>query len=279
MPRTFYGTFETDLANNALTICRLWEITKRDGNIVRLTDHSKNISFGGNTFASDGGFSISALETGENLAVDNAEFNVLFKSTAVSQVDILNGAFDGASVQCWLVNYENVANYCILPGAYLIKVKTADTDSGVFELASISSKLNQSIGKFCVPTCDADLGDSRCAVSLGAFTVTGTLTGVTDNRIFTDSSRAEADDYFNYGKLTWTSGNNNGLSFEVIDFGSGQFTLAEFCENEIQVGDTYSVYRGCDRLTDTCKNVFNNFERFRGFPFNVSDVELYGGAR
>ena len=279
MTRTLNGSLATDIANDTLNLCRCWQITKRDGTIIYLTDHSKDLVFGGQTYLSDGGFSISNLQSAENLAVDNAEFNVIFHSSIVTQADILSGAFDDASVKIWLVNYLNTANYCALPGAFLTRLKTADTDQGIFELASLSSKLNQIITRSCIPTCNADLGDTRCGVDVGPFTVTGTVDSVTNNRAFGDSTRAEADNYFNYGKLTWTSGNNNGEAFEVQIYGSSTFILTELARQDIQVGDTYSVYRGCDRRAETCQTVFNNFERFRGFPFNVPNLELYGGPQ
>ena len=127
--------------------------------------------------------------------------------------------------------------------------------------------LQQGIGRTYSHECDADLGDTRCGVNLASYTGTGTLTGVTDNQVFADSSRAESNDHFNYGLLTWTGGNNNGLSMEVKDFAAtgGVFTVASPMPFTVQVGDTYSVYQGCDKTKTTCINDFNNVINFRGF--------------
>ncbi|MCP4102773.1 MAG: hypothetical protein GY750_15345, partial [Lentisphaerae bacterium] len=77
--------------------------------------------------------------------------------------------------------------------------------------------------------------------------------------------RAEADDYFNYGKLTWTSGNNDGRSMEVKSSGSGTFILFQPMPSVVQIGDTYSVYKGCDRKKASCKG-FGNYDNYQGFP-------------
>lgn len=279
MPRTLNGTIATDLAGDALTLCRVWQITRTDGVVVRLTDHDQDVTFMGATYLSDGGFTISSVESGENLAVDNAELKVLLSTTVVDQSDILAGLYDNATVKVWLVNYEDLGNYVALPGAYLQRLSGGDTDNARFELVSISSRLNQNTGRIVIPTCNADVGDSRCGVNLAGFTVTGTLTGVTSTSVISDSSRGEADDHFNYGVITMTSGNNNGLAFEVKDFGSGEFTLQSPAPNNFAVGDTYSVHRGCDRRRETCRDVFSNIENFRGFPFNVDLIQLVKGPQ
>lgn len=127
--------------------------------------------------------------------------------------------------------------------------------------------MQQTIGQTYSIECRADLGDDRCTVTLSTYTETGTLTGVTDNREFADSSRSEADDYFNYGMLTWTSGNNDGLEMEVKDFinSTGTFKLLSPMPFTVQVGDQYSVYKGCDKTRTTCKT-FTNIDNFRAEP-------------
>lgn len=102
-----------------------------------------------------------------------------------------------------------------------------------------------------------------------AFTKTGTVTSVTSNSVFTDTGRTEASDLFKYGLLTWTGGNNNGLSMEVkkFAFATDVFTLFLPMAYDIQVGDTYTAEHGCDKTKETCKNVFDNLINLRGEIF------------
>jgi uncharacterized phage protein (TIGR02218 family) len=92
---------------------------------------------------------------------------------------------------------------------------------------------------------------------------------VTDNADFVDTSRTEATGTFNYGKLTWTTGSNNGVSMEVKNWDnpSQTFSLWLPMPNAIQAGDTYSVYPGCDKRFTTCQTTFNNTVNFGGFPY------------
>lgn len=102
-----------------------------------------------------------------------------------------------------------------------------------------------------------------------AWTQQGTVTGVgaDTKQVFTDAGKAEADDYYKYGKLTWLTGDNAGFSMEVKAFASGQFTLFEGMYYAISIGDTYSVYAGCNKAMSTCITKFDNILNFRGEPY------------
>lgn len=111
------------------------------------------------------------------------------------------------------------------------------------------------------------------------YTKIGTITTATSSENFEDSARTEADDYFNGGLLTFTSGLNVGLSMEVKTFTSDTFQLALPFPYTIQVGDSYEVYAGCDKTASTCKNTYSNLVNFRGEPFIPGQDEImkFGG--
>lgn len=106
-------------------------------------------------------------------------------------------------------------------------------------------------------------------VTISAMVATGTVTAVTNKRTFVDTARTEATDVFLGGLLTWTSGNNAGLSMEVKSWTNGTqtFVLMLPMRATIQVGDAYSVYPGCAKDVTTCKTKFNNVYNYRGEPF------------
>lgn len=73
--------------------------------------------------------------------------------------------------------------------------------------------------------------------------------------------------YFDNGVVTWTGGDNAGLSMEVQSYVPGQVILFSPMPYEIQIGDTFSIHAGCDYSFSTCKNRFSNQLNFRGEPY------------
>jgi len=157
---------------------------------------------------------------------------------------------------------------------------TTNENGFAVEILTDAYRLQQVTGELYSKTCRADLGDARCTVNLAAFTVTGAITAVTDARIFADSARTEGDDHFQHGLLTWTSGNNAGLSIEVMGYvgASGTFSLFQPMPYDVQVTDTYSVYQGCDKTLAACRDDFNNLANMRAEPYipNENILSDYG---
>jgi len=73
--------------------------------------------------------------------------------------------------------------------------------------------------------------------------------------------------YFDFGVITFTSGNNVGLSMEVRCYVPGQITLQLPMPYQCQVGDAYTMHAGCDKSVTTCHDRFSNVVNFRGEPY------------
>ena len=257
----------THINGETTTLATCWKVTRRDGAVFGFTDFDKDLTVDSLLYQARSGYTRSAIHTIANLAVDNLDIESAIDSETLSAADLRAGVWDGATVEIFLVNWSNLANgKIILKRGTIGEVELKDT---VFraEMRGLSQALSQQIVELYTPDCRADLGDTRCKVNLSALTVTGTINAVTDRRGFTDTSRAEAADYWNGGLLTWTSGANVGRKMEVKAFSSGgAFTLFLPMPSEVTVGDTYSLRPGCDKKFSTCKDRYNNVKNFRGEP-------------
>jgi uncharacterized phage protein (TIGR02218 family) len=109
------------------------------------------------------------------------------------------------------------------------------------------------------------LGDWACGIALAGHQNTHTVTTVTDGRRF-GANNVKGNDYYRFGIVRWTSGQNVGREFVVKAYTSGQFTLAFAAPFAVAVGDAFVATRGCDRQFSTCRDVFNNVKNFRGEP-------------
>ena len=79
------------------------------------------------------------------------------------------------------------------------------------------------------------------------------------------------DDYFNGGGCTFDTGNNAGTSMEIRDFVEGTSTqdIELFLEMpfDISIGDIIGLYPGCDKISTTCIDKFDNLDNFVGEPY------------
>lgn len=265
--KTASSQLATHIGGETTTLATCWKVTRRDGSIFGFTDFDKNLTVDSLVYQARSGYTRSAIHTIANLAVDNLDIESAIDSETLSAADLRAGVWDGATIEIFLVNWANLTNgKVILKRGTIGEVELKDT---VFraELRGLSQTLSQQIVELYTPDCRADLGDTRCKVNLVALTVTGAITATTDRRSFTDTSRAEAANYWNGGLLTWTSGANVGRKMEVKAFASGgAFTLFLPMPSTVAVGDNYSLRPGCDKKFSTCKDRYNNVKNFRGEP-------------
>lgn len=268
MPRTVGANLKNHLAQVTTTAAILWEITRIDNTVFRFTEADVPISFGGYTYTPVNSGELSVLEQKTGTTADNFDFNMILSAGSLDRVDLIAGKFDSADVKVYLLNKESVADGAInLVRGKLGEFKVLDDHKGIIEFRSLTDLLSQGVGRTYTHECDADLGDSRCGVALGIYTHVGSVTSVTSNQTFIDTTRTQADGYFNYGLLTWTSGSNDNLTMEVKVWNgvTKTFTLVSPMPYNIQVGDGYSAVIGCNKTKSVCRDTFTNIINFRGF--------------
>jgi len=254
------------LAGETTTLATCWKVTRRDGEVFGFTDHDFDLTVDGQVYEARTGYTRSAVHAIADLSVDNLDIESALDSETLNAADLRAGVWDGAEVEIFLINWAALSQgRIILKRGTIGQIDLKDT---VFkaELRGLTQALSQQIVELYTPDCRADLGDARCNVDIAALNVAGSVTAVTDRYGFTDSSRTEADGYWNGGLVTWTSGENAGRKMEVGTFAAGMFSLFLPMPSEIALGDTYSVYPGCDKTFATCKSRFNNVLNFRGEP-------------
>lgn len=265
--RNIPAALQDHLDDTTTTMGCCWRITREDGIIFRLTDADVPVQLSDGEYTPTDAGRPSAIENTTDLTTGNLTVQQILSSDQITVDDLNAGLFDNAKVELYWINYENPGQgHITLFVGYFGQVEMHDDVDFEVELKSLSTILEQSVARQYTQQCDADFGDSRCGLSVEDYTYSGTVTAVTDNQIFTDTSITEEDNYYKYGKLTWTSGNNNTYQVEVKNQTAGQITLFLPMPYSIEVGDTFNVIAGCDKYFNTCKNKFDNVINFRGFP-------------
>jgi uncharacterized phage protein (TIGR02218 family) len=277
--KTVSGSLLAHMAAGTTTLAWCWKVTRTDGEIFGFTSVDRNLIFDGQLYMAATGFTPSAIEGQIDLAVPNLELVGLLDSESITEADLIAGKWDGASVEIFQVNYADLTQ-----GKMDLRVGTiGNVSSGSTgfraEGRGLAQALQQPVGEVYAPACSANLGDARCQVDLGPLTETGAVTTATSRRAFSDSSRAEAADYWGAGVVEWLTGANAGLRMEVASFTGGAFELHLAMPYTIAVGDTYSVVPGCrKRRTEDCGTKFSNVVNFRGFPDVPLNDKIIGVA-
>jgi uncharacterized phage protein (TIGR02218 family) len=260
------------LAGTLTTLCHCWRLTRRDGMVQGFTDHDSDIGFSGVTFAAASGFDASETEATLGLSTGGCEVSGALSSDLLTEDDLANGVWDGASVEIWLVNWSEPDQRVLLDVATIGEVRRSEFAYSA-ELRSAASFLDQETGLLFQRLCSADLGDARCKVALTApdFVCDGTvLAGATPIGFSATLEHSYAPGFFTGGKLTFASGGNSGVTCQVKDHilsaSNIGFLLWTPLAHPIAAGDRFTVTAGCDKTLVTCRHKFNNLANHRGFP-------------
>lgn len=260
------------LRGGTTSVARCWAVTRRDEVTLGFTDHDLTLAFDGIVFAPDAGLSARALQQGTGLAVDNSEAVGILSHASITEADIRAGRYDGAEVRCWLVNWARPEERALQFRGNLGEIRVA---AGAFtaELRGLTEALNVPTGRVYQKPCGAVLGDAACRVDMTrpGFRVEAVVASVSENRMFDLGPLAGfAPGWFSRGVLRILDGDAAGLSAVVKeDRGSGVARRIELWSDlrvVILPGTAVAVSAGCDKTAVTCREKFDNFINFRGFP-------------
>ena len=277
MAKTIPIALASHLAQGSTTLARCWRFERNDGAVITVTTASRDLLINGEIYRSKDGVNPAGIEQEIGGSVNNSEMTGALSPDLATEQEILFGLWDGAFVTVFEVNYRDLTMGSVILGYGTIGGLNVGRATFKAEFRSLTQFLQQAVGEQFTAPCRYRFGEDRCGVDTGALTVAGTFTSVASARVMTDSTRAEASDYFGAGLIRVTSGALAGFSVEVANFSSGQFSLALPMPGYPAVGDSYEVVPGCrKRFEEDCIAKWNNGVRFGGFP-HVPGADLVLG--
>jgi uncharacterized phage protein (TIGR02218 family) len=188
--KTISVALKAELAKGSATLAVCLRILRTDGNIYGFTNHDQKLTVSGQDYV--GGFIRSDIATNSDLSVDNLNIKGILATGYFDEDDLRAGLWDFAECRLFLVNWADLTQGVLkLRRGRIGEVSTGRSTFDA-EFRGMLQALTRSIGRTDQPGCDYVLGDSRCTKDLTAFTVTGTLEGVSDDGMtLFDSARAE----------------------------------------------------------------------------------------
>lgn len=263
---------QSHLDSRETTLCWCWRITKKDGTVLGFTNHDRDLTFDSYVHKASTGFLGTEIESQLGMSVDNMDVYGAVDSDQITEADISRGLYDNAEVEIYLVNWRDVSQRVIMKKGNLGRITRGKT---LFEaeLRGLSQQLQNIRGRLYQYTCDAQVGDSRCGVNLNTsqYRATGAVISTDGStQLEVSGLSGYSNEWFSYGIITFTSGDNNGFSREVkghyIQPGAVSIFLWQPMAFPISPGDDFFITAGCNKTFKTCKAKFNNQVNFRGFP-------------
>lgn len=252
------------LAQETTTLAWCWKVTRRDAQVFGFTTHDRDLVMAGVTYSAESGFAASAAQSKLGSSVDNLDISGAITAEVITEADILAGIWDGADIVVSVVNWADLTQGEMIVQTGTIGNVQAAGNGYIAEMRSLSQALQNTVGRVITRRCDADLGDSRCGITLASYTVTGSVSAdSSDWRTFTASDLPASPG----GLLTWTSGLNDGLSMGIRTASAGSIGLDLPMAYAVMAGDTYTASAGCDKNASTCSGTYSNIINFRGAPF------------
>jgi uncharacterized phage protein (TIGR02218 family) len=258
--------FLEQLAAETTTLCRIWRVTTRGGNPIFLTDLDRDITYDGDVYSATKSLQGSALDNSIGGSRSNFEITVILGEW-ITRPEVEGGIYDGALIEVDAIFYDHI-DYGVMPLATgeITNASVPHKDSALLQCVGLVTKSQRILTEQYSATCRADFCDARCGLDIEDFGTNFEVTAVANLRQFT-SDTSEADDYFNLGTVKWLTGNNAGTAVEVLrSLNTGAVTLMVRTGRSIEIGDTGTIYRGCDKTLARCI-AYGNILNFRGEPY------------
>ncbi|WMS41701.1 DUF2163 domain-containing protein [Acuticoccus sp. MNP-M23] len=266
--RTLDPGLAAHLASGVTSTCRCWRLTRTDGVSFGFTDHDRALTFEGVVFSAMDGLEASGDVTKAGLGVGGLEISGALSAASLDAGDLQDGRFDGATVTLWLVNWADVSERTVVRTGTLGEVTRADGAFGA-EVRGPMQALETVRGRVIATGCDADLGDARCGVDLGALEENATVHSADGAGVRVTGISNRGAGYFAGGLAVVTSGSATGAKRLVVghtvDALGRVITLRETLPG-LAAGDVLTLTPGCDKRFDTCRAKFQNGLNFQGFP-------------
>jgi len=262
------------LDDDAFLMADLYTLTLKVGGVLYYTSADIPLTWAGHTYTP---ITVERGNTGlvAGIEVDSmsVEFTPWPEHTLAGNpflASVVAGVLDGAEIK---VERAYLADWRLPVVGALHRFEGAVSDveldgiTAKLRVVSLLSVLNVKMPRNVYQAaCANSLYDAGCGVSKAAFGAAGTIqSGATQEVLVTNLSQTAG--YFDQGMITFLTGANAGQSRTVKTHASGVLTLANPLRWTPAVGDTFTVWPGCDKTMDTCANRFSNLSKFRGFPW------------
>jgi uncharacterized phage protein (TIGR02218 family) len=242
--KTLTASQASDVASETLQWADVIHVTLKDGTELAFTSLDEDINVDGVTYVASGAPQGTDVSGAATLEVDNLELSGIMASPAILEDDLRAGKWDNARLLIGKVNALAPAHGIFEQRRGWLGEVTLDGGRWKADFRGLKAAYKIGIVELTSPTCRAVFGDARCGKDASSYAVTGSVGSIdSDDVTIHDAARTEAPHpsgtaYWIGGKLTWTSGANDGLSMEIREATASVLQLGQPMPYAVSAGDT-----------------------------------------
>lgn len=254
------------------TLVKVTALPAKGGTVLAYAMHDSDVTFEGTTYTA-APVEASKMSTAAGVSVDNATFTHILGGL-FTRLNVKGGKWSGAFIELYAVDLRRLTDGPARAHYGRLGDVTTEGGGAQSEFRGLMQLLNQEIGDRTSRRCRYQLGDADCTLDLAAFTFAGTVIAITNSQKITVSV-SKPDGYFKYGRIQFTSGENDGLEMEIINNTGQVVTLWRQMAGAIAIGDAVSLIAGDDKSLSTCHNKFGNAINHGGEDSMPRQEDLY----
>jgi uncharacterized phage protein (TIGR02218 family) len=252
----------TWLADPLVLLAWCWRLARRDGLIVALTSHDRDLWRGDLLYRAAPGLRPSRIEQSDRIESHSIDLAGAISSGAIRAEDIAAGRWDGAALTLALADWADPDAPLHIVARGELGTVTQSGQSFTAALAGPLTGLDQPVGPTTSPSCRASLGDADCRVALAPLTFVRQAVAL-DGRTLTIAALPAGHD-FAFGRLRWLDGAAAGLMTPIAAQDGAALVLADGPPDPPSLPARVELRAGCDKRLATCAARFANAVNFRG---------------
>lgn len=250
------------LRENLVTMAWCWRLSRRDGVVIGLTSHDKDLLWGGLTYRAAPGMRPSALEMRDHLDAATMDMEGAIASDVIMERDLDAGRWDGALMAFYVTDWTAPEVAPVLMAEGVLGAIERRGASFAAELQGVTRALDAPVCPATSPSCRAELGGRDCRINLAPLTHVRQVVAVDGAVVTLDNAVAAAR--LVYGSLRWMDGANCGTMSPIAGQTGTILHLATAPPLPMHLPARVRLTEGCDKQLSTCRSRFANALNFRG---------------
>jgi uncharacterized phage protein (TIGR02218 family) len=259
-------SFKEHLKKTVTTIASVWSIKLKNETIIGFTDHNEDILYENLLYKSGKAITVSVVESSTSLSADNFEIEAVLDPTFIHKEDVMNGLYDKAYVEYFIVNYADLSQGQILiRSGYIDEIRIVD-HKFFAEIKGLSNELNKQTRSIYSETCRAQFKDQRCGADDSKYIAVASITSVIGKEAIEIDSALTHPSIYRNAKLKILNDNKEEVLYIRSVIGN-KVCLHETNSVALKIDAKIILLPECDKNFRTCCDIFCNALNFRGEPF------------